>query len=122
MRIRNLGLALLLLAAGPAHAGTVLETTTQNLANQTTQANRTLAQDGKLRVEQQSPESFMLFRDETVFTVNGRDKTYVALDRAALTRMVDQINAASKKMQEQMAKLPPEQRAQMEKMMGGSMP
>jgi hypothetical protein len=41
------------------------------------------------------------------------------MDRASMQKMAEQISPALKQMQEQLAKLPPEQRAQVEKMMGG---
>ena len=102
------------------HAGTVMETVSRDLndpGNATTIT--THAQDGRLRVEPKPGDSVMIFKDDVIYNVNKKDRTYVVMDRASMKRMADQINPALKQMQEQLAKMPPEQRAQMEKMMGG---
>lgn len=122
MAIRILSLAAVALTAGTVHAGTILETVTRDLNSQKTSTHITMAQDGMMRVEQKPADTFMVFRDDTIFNVNNREKNYTAMDRAAMKRMAEQINPAMKQMQEQMAKMSPEQRAQMEKMMGNRMP
>lgn len=122
MTIRILSVAAVALAASTVHAGTILEMVSRDLVNQKTDTHLTMAQDGKMRVEQKAGDSFMIFKDDTLFTINNREKNYMAMDRAAMKRMAEQINPALKQMQEQMAKMSPEQRAQMEKMMGTRMP
>jgi hypothetical protein len=115
----------LALAIGGAHAGTVLETVNRDLpasADGKMHTMMTYAQDGRMRVETKPGDTLMIFKDDTIFTVNNKDKSYYSMDRAAMKRMADQVNPALKQMQDQLAKMPPEQRAQMEKMMGNRLP
>jgi hypothetical protein len=106
-----------------AHAGTVLETTTRDLAGKGGTTNiTTWAQNGMMRVETKPNDTVMIFKDDTIYSVNHKEKSYYAMDRAAMKRMAEQVNPALKALQEQMKNMSPEQRAQMEKMMGGHMP
>lgn len=120
---RLLCLSALVLAAHGAHAGTILETVTRELApDGETATAATYAQNGNLRVEGKAGDGVLIFRNDTIYIVNPRERTYVVMDRASMQRMAEQINPALKQMQEQLAQMPPEQRAQMEKMMGERMP
>lgn len=113
----------LTLSATTALAGTTLESAEHKLEGQRTDTVTTIsAQDGNLRVDSPANNSVMIFKDDTIYTLNTKDKTYGALDRATLQKMAEQISPALKQMQEQLAKMPPEQRAQIEKMMGKSVP
>jgi hypothetical protein len=58
---------------------------------------------------------------QTLYSLDPTAKTYFAIDKQMMSSVSEQTNAAMKQMQEQMAKMTPEQRAQMEKVMG-SMP
>lgn len=109
------------LAFTAAHGGTILETVSTNLTDHSTTAITTYAQAGRMRVESKPGDSYMIFKDDTLYAIDTREKSYVALDRAAAKRMAEQINPALKQMQEQLARMPPEQRAQIEKMMGPQM-
>ena len=63
-----------------------------------------------------------LIKDGTMYVIDDSDKSYIAFDKATMEKLAVKINAAMAQMQEQLAKLPPEQRAQMEAMlpnMGG---
>ena len=53
--------------------------------------------------------------------IDDTDKSYVVFDKATMEQLAKKLNEAMAKMKEQMAKLPPEQRAQMEQRMGGVM-
>jgi hypothetical protein len=109
--------------AHPLHAGTVLEITDRNLANKSESQARTYAQAGKMRIESGGPQdSFAIFRDETIYTFDPKQKTYVAMDRATIKRLAEQLNPALKLLQEQLANMPPEQRAQMERSLGIKLP
>jgi hypothetical protein len=105
------------------HAGTVMETVSRDLGTPAAAPTTitTHAQDGRLRIETQTGDSVMIFKDDVIYNVNKKDRSYVVMDRASMKRMADQLNPALKQMQEQLAQMPPEQRAQMEKMMGGRM-
>ncbi len=112
----------LLLLAASVDAGTVLEITNRDLTNKSEARAKTYAQDGKMRIESGgAQDSFAIFRDDTIYSFDPQKKTYVALDRATMKQLADQLKPAMKMLQEQMANLPPEQRAQMERMLGTSM-
>ena len=115
-------LATLSLLTTELHAGTVMETVSRNVDDPGAKGTTivTQADSGRLRVTQPGGAS-VIFKDDVIYNVNPQDKTYMELDRATMKRMADQINPALKQMQEQLAKMPPEQRAQVEKMMGGRM-
>jgi hypothetical protein len=116
-------LAALSLIAGASQAGTVLEMTSRDLTNNTESLAKTYAQDGRMRVETgEAKDTVMIFRDETIYTLDPAQKTYVALDRATMTTLANQINPALKMLQEQMKNMSPEQKAQIERMTGAKLP
>lgn len=122
MLTRLLGCSLLL-AAGSIQAGTVLEIVNRDLANKTESPAKTYAQDGRLRIESGgAQDTFAIYRDDTIYTFDPKQKTYVAMDRATIKQLADQLNPALKMLQEQMANMSPEQRAQMERMLGTKLP
>jgi len=61
-----------------------------------------------------------LIKNGTMYIINDADKSYVAFDKATMEQLAKKINAAMEKAKEQLAKLPPEQRAQVEQMMSGT--
>jgi hypothetical protein len=127
MPIRTLPLLTLVLFAAGAQAGTVLETVNRDLASKgESTVIHTWAQNGMMRVESQankaSQRSTMIFKDDTIYAINHQDKSYIAMDRESMQRVAAQLNPALKMLQERMKDMTPEQRAQMEKMMGGSLP
>lgn len=116
------GCALLLIATS-AHAGTVLEMLNRDLASKSESTAKTYAQGGKMRIESGGPQdTFAIFRDETIYTVDPKDKTYIAMDRPTMQQLAAQLNPALKMLQEQMANMSPEQRAQAERMLGNKLP
>jgi hypothetical protein len=115
-------LPLLLLTTTAAHAGTRLESVSWDLSGGDTMTVSTWAQGGMMRVEMQPGESTMIFRDDTIYAISHKDKSYVAMDRATMKRVAEQVNPALKMLQEQMKNMAPEQRAQMEKMLGARLP
>jgi len=122
MMIRMLGCVLMLTGVS-ANAGTVLEMINRDLTNKTESVVKTLAQDGRMRVETGGPQdTVVLFRDETLFTLDPKQKTYVAMDRATMQKLAAQLNPALKMLQEQMKNMSPEQRAQIERMTGTKLP
>lgn len=121
MLVRTLPLLLLTITA--AHAGTKLETVSRDLAGGRTSTVNTWAQAGMMRVDaSQSNESSMIFKDDTIYVISHKDKSYVAMDRASMKRMAEQLNPALQMLQERMKTMTPEQRAQMEKMLGTKIP
>lgn len=127
MLIRTLLLLTLALFAQVPQAGTLLETVNRDLSSKggTTTIN-TWAQNGMMRVESQpnqmASRSTMIFKNDTIYAINHQDKSYYAMDRESMKRVAEQLNPALKMLQERMKDMTPEQRAQMEKMMGGRLP
>ena len=122
MTIRILSFTALLMLACGATAGTVMETTTRDLNQNTNTLTTTQVQGGKIRMQSDDHDGFAVFRDDTLYVINGRDKNYVELDRATIKQMAATLNPALKQLQERMAAMSPEQRAQIEAMLGGSLP
>ena len=60
-----------------------------------------------------------LIKDGTMYVIDDADKSYIAFDKATMEKLAVKINAAMAQMKEQLAKMPPEQRAQMEAMLPG---
>lgn len=119
MLIRTLCLGAVASIPLAAHAGAALKTKVHDVAQNKDSFTLLYAQDGNLRVETgDAQRSYAIFSGDALYAVNPKDKTYTTLDRAAIAKMAAQLNPALKQMQERMAKMPPEQRAQMEKMMG----
>ncbi len=127
MPIRTLPLLTLVLCAGASQAGTLLETVNRDLSSSGGSTTiHTWAQNGMMRVENQADSSAsrstMIFKNDTIYAINHQDKSYYAMDRASMQRIAEQLNPALKMLQERMKDMTPEQRAQMEKMMGGRLP
>jgi hypothetical protein len=124
MLMRILGATTLLSAAAAGHAGAVMESVVRDLSGsgQPQKSTTTYAQGGMMRVDVKPAGNGVIFKNDTLYTVDTQAKAYTAMDRATMKQMVDQMAPMMQQMQEQMARMTPEQRAQMEKMMGGNMP
>jgi len=131
MLIRSLPLLTLALLspalfAQAAQAGTRLETVNRDLSGKGgTTTIHSWAQNGMMRVETQGDSarrSTMIFKDDTIYAINHQEKSYYAMDRESMKRVAEQLNPALQMLQERMKDMTPEQRAQMEKMMGGRLP
>ncbi len=101
-----------------ALATTVLELDTQDggVAGKVTVA----VQDGRIRVDQ-GTAGWMLYdgSKNTVVLVDTQNRSYVELTREEMRRYGQQVATARDFIDTQLAALPPEQRAAIEKMMGG---
>ena len=60
-----------------------------------------------------------LIKNGTLYVIDEADKSYIVFDKATMEQLAVKLNAAMAQMKEQLAKLPPEQRAQMEAMVPG---
>lgn len=60
-----------------------------------------------------------LIKGDTMYIIDDSDKSYIVFDKATMNQLATKIKAMREQMKEQLAKLPPEQRAQLEQMMGG---
>ncbi len=78
--------------------------------------------DGKTRWEQDGDARGSVLYDaatKTLTVLNHGDKTYMKLDKAAVQGVSEQMKAAMKQMEAQMANMPPEQREMIMKRMPG---
>ena len=62
-----------------------------------------------------------LIKNGTMYVIDDTDKSYIAFDKATMEKLAMKINEAMAQMKEQLAKMPPEQRAQMEAMLPSMM-
>ena len=70
-------------------------------------------------VQESGRPSQLIWRGDkqTLYSIDPATKSYYAIDKATMTAVAEQVSGAMKQMQDELAKLPPEQRAQAEKMM-----
>ena len=115
----------LVLTSPAAVAGVVLGMTTRDASGQQTQASKIYAQSEMVRIDSigggSDEQISMIFRDDVVLMINHSDKTYIVLDEAMLEEIGSRMSAAMQQMEAQLAQMPPEQRAMVEKMMQGQM-
>lgn len=108
-----------LVAAGTASAGVRIETV---IRDTTTLAPKGVTQVTEVQngaVRSSSAEGSVLLKGGKMLIIDDKHKTYTEMDKATMEGYAQKANAAMAQMQEQMKNMPPEQRAQMEKMMGG---
>ena len=109
-----------LLAAHTVCAGVYVETVDNNLTTGTSQLkNKMYVQGGAGRIVD-GDGKVTLIKGDTVYAIDEANKTYVKLDKQALQQLGKQLSDLAAKAKEQLAKLPPEQRAQMEQSLGGA--
>ncbi len=109
------------LGAQAASAGVYVELVDRNIASGKTELSQKMyVQDGLGRFVDAEGRS-TLIKDGTMYIIDDADKSYIAFDKATMEQLAKKINAAMAQMKEQLAKLPPDQRAQMEQMMPGMM-
>ena len=119
-KLSSLVLAVVLTAPAGAQAGTVY-----TMLEQVGPAKKILlsVQDQSLRMDEQSDNSVVFNgRAGQAIVIDHGEKAYMLVDRARIAETMDQINPALEQMRKQLANMPPEQRAMVEKMMGGRMP
>jgi hypothetical protein len=111
-------LAVLAALIAPALAGVVVEMERKDLASgQTEPADKIFAQGTKIRMEPSGASQAIIFRNEELLIINHNEKTYYRFDRESLQALSKQMDAAMEQMEAQLANMPAEQRAMMEKMM-----
>ena len=113
-----------LLAASPSFAGVRIETVTRDVKTKAADGGTqvVMVQDGKVRMNNPTNGNGMILKNAVLYVVDDKRKTYTELDKATMKKAADQAGAAMKQMEEQLKNMPPEQRAQMEKMLGANMP
>jgi hypothetical protein len=117
-------LVVTLLCATAASAGVRIETVTRDIKTQVADGGTqiVMVQDGKIRMNNAKNANGVILKDAVFYVLDDQKKTYMEMDKATIKKTADQAGAAMKQMQEQLKNMPPEQRAQMEKMMGANMP
>jgi hypothetical protein len=104
--------------AAAAHAGIYMESVTRDKATGKEEPLQTMQiQNGMARIEANQRNTVIIFKNDTLFILDGAKKSYMAMDSAALERTMTAMNELMQRMQSQMANMPPEQRAAIENMM-----
>ena len=107
------------LGAQAASAGVYVELVDRDVASGRTElAQKMYVQNGLGRFVDAGGRA-TLIKDGTLYIIDDADKSYIAFDKATMEKLALKINATMAQMKDQLAKLPPEQRAQMEQMMPG---
>jgi hypothetical protein len=112
-----------LLVTTTAGAGVRIESVMKDLKTQALKPDPTilLVQDGKVRYSQ-GTDTGIILKGDVMYIIDEKRKAYREMDKATMKAMMERAAAAMKQMQADMAKMPPAQREQMEKMMGTKMP
>ncbi len=121
MRFQFSILVLSLALAGVANAGVYVETAEREAkGGKVTAMQRMWLQGGVLRME--TGGTITLWKGDAFTMIDPREKTYTVMDRATLKQLGAQLGGAMAEMDAQLANMSPEQRAMVERMMGGNMP
>ena len=109
-----------LLAAQAASAGVYIESVNRDIAaGTTTPKQKIYVQNGSGRFMDPEGRS-SLIKGNTLYMIDDKDKSYIVFDKATMEQVAKKLSAQMEQLKQQMAKLPPEQRAQMEQMLGGA--
>jgi Domain of unknown function (DUF4412) len=126
LKLISLTLTLCLMLTMPSHAGIRMVQSYQKLGEKTEPTSNTIYIDkAGVRIETgRTPDQYFIYRsDKKVFvTVNLKEKSYMEITEKEFTEMFSKMDEAKKRMQEQMANMPPAQKEMMEKMMAKMMP
>ncbi len=109
--------------AGLIQAGVVIELEIKNLRSDRVEGTRKISAQGEmLAMEDTDGKVMMIFRGDRMLTIDHRERSYMEIDETTMQEISGKLNEAMKQMREQMANMPAEQRAMMERMMKGRMP
>lgn len=115
---KSIALIIVIFLAGGARAGVYIEMSDHDVASgKMTARDSIYIQQGKARMEGAAGKRQMIFNGDAMIILDTSMKNYRIMDKAAAGQMAGQMNDMITKMKEQMASMPPEQRARMEKMM-----
>jgi hypothetical protein len=105
------------LVAGGAPAGVYVELVNHDIPGDTTElAQKMYVQGGNGRFVDQDGRASII-KGNTMYIVDDTDKSYIVFDKATMEQLAKQISGAMDRMKEQLSKMPPEQREQIEQMM-----
>jgi hypothetical protein len=107
-----------------AHAGVVMNMARKDIkSGEQMGTTSSYFQDEMTRTDstRKGKKTTFIFREDRFYIVDHQKKQYIELDEQKLEQLTGQLNSAMKQMEETLAKLPPEQRQMVEKMMKGKM-
>lgn len=119
-------LVTIVLASGffmSARAGVVIEMSERGSRGpQASVLQKLYVQNGNARIESLDSSGrlagLMFFKNDSLIMVEQSEKAYYVIDRPAIAQIAKSMNASMNQMQAELSRLPPEQRAMMEQMMG----
>lgn len=117
-------LATWVFGAAAAHAGSITDTVSRELPTGTQTAVTTLSvEGGRVRMEQKDSagnpgDSGMIFKNDTIYALNHKNKSYTVIDRATVKSIAAKMNEEFKRTEERLAQMDPEQRAMVEQSLG----
>lgn len=107
--------------AAAAHAGVYVELVDHDVkANTTTLAQKMYVQGGLGRFVDDSGR-VSIIKGDAMYVIDDKEKSYVVIDKATMEALAKKMGAAMEQAKQQLAKLPPEQRAMIEQQMGSTM-
>ncbi len=115
--------ALCAASTATSFAGVHIENVTRDITTKVAQGAPTVTQvqDGKIR-SSRGTDGGMIIAGTTIIMIDDKRKQYREMDKESMKKMAAKANDAMGQMQERMKNMTPEQRAMMEKMMGGQIP
>ena len=102
-----------------AHAGVTMDMVSKDTAGNETARTRIHADGERVRMDEmeRGERTSVIFLGSEFLVLDHKDKSYIVMDEAMLDEVSAQISAAMKQMEQELANLPPEQRAMAEQMM-----
>lgn len=108
-----------LLAAHAASAGVYVETVKHTISTGATEPQQKMyVQNGSGRFVDPAGHT-TLIKNNTLYILDDSNQSYIVFDKATMEAVAKKISDSMERMKQQLAKLPPEQRAQLEERMGG---
>ena len=99
-----------------ASAGVYVELVNHDIPGNTTELSQKMYVEGGNGRFVDEEGRATIIKGNMMFIVDDSDQTFIAFDKATMEQLSKQISAAMTRMKEQLAKMPPEQRAQIEQM------
>lgn len=96
-----------------------MDLVSRNASGEETDRSKFFAQSGKVRMD--SDDMSVIFLGNVFIVLDHKDQSYMVIDEAMLNQVSSQVSAAMKQMEQELAGMPPEQRAMVEQMMKGRM-
>jgi hypothetical protein len=118
--MRILAAAVLLGLSANAMAGVVMQMQERDLGEPQAKPDSRVFyfQDGAFRTESPGASEVSVYRDEAMYMIDTKSRSYRKIDKAQAQQLGDQLAGMRKKMEEHMANMSPEQRAMIENAIG----